>query len=238
MELARACRSVFQLVMLMTIFVKRKAIEGTLKEDSDDDDDDDAEIGDSLNLADDGGAFIVLPNFQVSFLLLTPLLSTSLAPARKIYMQNKTSWTKTQNTSKFSSRKVPVCVKRTAWGPELLAGAKNEEKDSDDDEEIDEEPGYISFLETVDPYVQFKRVLTSKCLFLSSLFFYFYVRFMVQMIDVHFSLVTDSQMKSPAVCQASATSLNIEHQAVLMKVMFIAEENTAAAGVAAAPVPA
>jgi importin-7 len=43
-------------------------------------------------------------------------------------------------------------------------------------------------------------------------------------------------MKSPALYQASTTSLNIEQQTVLMEVMAIAEKNAAAG--AAAPVPA
>lgn len=39
----------------------------------------------------------------------------------------------------------------------------DEESIASEDSEIDEELGYISPLDTVDPYVSFKQALTSRC---------------------------------------------------------------------------
>jgi len=46
--------------------------------------------------------------------------------------------------------------------------AGEEESDSED-EDIEEELGYISALDTVDPYVSFKQALTSMSIYLISL---------------------------------------------------------------------
>lgn len=69
----------------------------------------------------------------------------------------------------------------------------DEDDDEDEDDEIDEELSYISPLDNVDPYVIFKRALTN------------------------------FQMKSPQLYQASTTSLDVEKQTLLMETMRIAE---------------
>ncbi|KAJ7069358.1 armadillo-type protein [Mycena amicta] len=71
--------------------------------------------------------------------------------------------------------------------------AGEDDSDSDDDE-ISEELGYFSALDAVDPYISFKRALTT------------------------------FQMQNPSSYQASTTSLNVEQQTVLMEVMRIAEQ--------------
>ncbi|KAL5482877.1 NMD5 [Sanghuangporus weigelae] len=72
------------------------------------------------------------------------------------------------------------------------------EAEESDDEEVDEELGYISPLENADPYVTFKHALTA------------------------------FQMKNPNMYQAATTSLDIEQQTALMEIMAIAEKNAAA----------
>ncbi|KZS92303.1 ARM repeat-containing protein [Sistotremastrum niveocremeum HHB9708] len=69
-----------------------------------------------------------------------------------------------------------------------------EESDSDSDESIDEEIGYLSPLESVDPYLTFKHALTS------------------------------FQMKNPSAYQASTTSLSPDFHVLLMEVMSKAEQ--------------
>ncbi|KAH8109328.1 ARM repeat-containing protein [Phellopilus nigrolimitatus] len=71
---------------------------------------------------------------------------------------------------------------------------EEESDDESEEEDIDEELGYISPLETVDPYISFKQALTT------------------------------FQMKNPALYQASTTSLNVEQQTALMEIMTIAEK--------------
>ncbi|EJC98943.1 ARM repeat-containing protein [Fomitiporia mediterranea MF3/22] len=71
----------------------------------------------------------------------------------------------------------------------------DDEAEESDDEEVDEELGFISPLDTVDPYSTFKNALTA------------------------------FQMKNPAMYQAATTSLNIEQQTALMEIMAIAEKN-------------
>ncbi|THH06885.1 hypothetical protein EW145_g3782 [Phellinidium pouzarii] len=100
------------------------------------------------------------------------------------------------------------------------------EEDSDvesDDDDIDEDLGYISPLENVDPYVTFKQSLTgaflqavSSGLPLSACSY-----------SSVFPLISAFQMKNPALYQASTTSLNIEQQTALMEIMTIAEKNSA-----------
>jgi importin-7 len=186
MELARACRSIFQLLMLMlvTIFVERKAIEDALKEDSDDDDD--AEIGDSLNLADDDGAFFLPKNLPASFLLLILLLSISLAPLRKYIYSEQDVWDEDSEYIEMLAKEGARLREKNGLGAGTAGGSEeDEEEDSDDEEEIDEELGYISPLEPVDPYVQFKQALTSEYLFLLSSPTFVW-GFMTRMIDVPF----------------------------------------------------
>ncbi|KAI0040287.1 ARM repeat-containing protein [Auriscalpium vulgare] len=72
----------------------------------------------------------------------------------------------------------------------------DDESESSDDSEIDEDLGYISALEKVDPYVTFKQALTNL------------------------------QTKDPAIYQAGTTALNVEQQTMLMEVMRIAESHT------------
>ncbi|KAF7298645.1 Importin N-terminal domain-containing protein [Mycena indigotica] len=69
------------------------------------------------------------------------------------------------------------------------------EEDSDDEEdEITEELGYFSTIDAVNPYVSFKRALTT------------------------------FQMQNPSAYQTATTSLNVDQQTVLMEVMRIAEQ--------------
>jgi len=75
----------------------------------------------------------------------------------------------------------------------------DEDDDSDDESSIDEELGFTSPLDNIDPYTSFKQALTA------------------------------FQMKNPAAYQAATTSLNIEQQTLLMEVMAIAEKNGTAA---------
>ncbi|KZT65852.1 ARM repeat-containing protein [Daedalea quercina L-15889] len=77
--------------------------------------------------------------------------------------------------------------------------AGDDDEESEDDSDIDEELGYISPLDPVDPYVSFKQALTA------------------------------FQMKSPSAYQLATTSLNAEQQTMLMEVMRIAEEKSTTA---------
>jgi hypothetical protein len=74
-----------------------------------------------------------------------------------------------------------------------IAAEDGEDDDEDDDDDIEEELSYISPLDTVDPYVVFKRALTN------------------------------FQTNNAPLYQASTTALDIEKQTLLMEVMRIAE---------------
>lgn len=91
-----------------------------------------------------------------------------------------------------------------------------EDDDSDDESEIDEELGFISPLDNIDPYTSFKQALTGSG---------FPTNFWNTMI-YSFSAF---QMKNPAAYQAATTSLDVEQQTLLMEVMTIAEKNGTAA---------
>ena len=90
------------------------------------------------------------------------------------------------------------------------------EAEESDDEEVDEELGYISPLENVDPYTHFKQALTSES-FLSRPFATMQTR-----------SLPGFQMKNPTMYQAATTALDIEQQTALMEIMAIAEKNAAA----------
>ncbi|KAG6813019.1 hypothetical protein H0H92_014757 [Tricholoma furcatifolium] len=77
--------------------------------------------------------------------------------------------------------------------------AEGEEDSDSEDEEIEEELGYISPLDTVDPYGSFKQALTT------------------------------FQMQNGPSYQAATTALNVEQQTLLMEVMRLAEVNSSAA---------
>ena len=92
--------------------------------------------------------------------------------------------------------------------------AGEDDEESDDESDIDEELGYISPLDNVDPYVSFKQALTG----------------MSPRSIIHPALTTlhcaAFQMKNPAAYQVATTSLNTEQQTMLMEVMRIAEEKS------------
>ncbi|KAJ7075775.1 armadillo-type protein [Mycena belliarum] len=71
--------------------------------------------------------------------------------------------------------------------------------DDDDDDEITEELGYISALDSVDPYASFKQALTT------------------------------FQMQNAPIYQAATTGLSMDQQTLLMEVMRIAETQTGGA---------
>jgi len=81
------------------------------------------------------------------------------------------------------------------------------ESDVSDEEEIEEELGFISPLDTVNPYVTFKQALATL------------------------------EVKDRVMYQAATTSLNVEQQTVLMEIMKIAEEGVASVGAPAAGAP-
>lgn len=90
--------------------------------------------------------------------------------------------------------------------------------DISEETDIDEELGYLSPLEHVDPYISFKQALTGTLL--------------------TFTLVLTSsltlspaafQMKNAPLYQLATTSLSTEQQTLLMEVMRVAEENSAKA---------
>jgi len=90
------------------------------------------------------------------------------------------------------------------------------EEDVGDEEEddIDEELGYISPLENVNPYISFKRALTSK-------------QYRQRRQPNLFFIVSRSlafQMQNAANYQAATTALDIEQQTLLMEVMRIADQ--------------
>jgi hypothetical protein len=92
------------------------------------------------------------------------------------------------------------------------AGDEDDEDDSDD--EVDEELGYISPLDTVDPYITFKQALTSTSI----------------IVFIARKIVTDAcwvalQAQNPQIYQLATTALNIEQQTQLMEIMSQAEQN-------------
>ena len=93
-------------------------------------------------------------------------------------------------------------------------GAGEDDEDSDDESDIDEELGYISPLDNVDPYVSFKQALTGMCL-----------RLVSNLVLTTLS-ATAFQMKNPSAYQVATTSLNTEQQTMLMEVMRVAEEKS------------
>ena len=92
--------------------------------------------------------------------------------------------------------------------------AGEDDEESEDESDIDEELGYISPLDNVDPYVSFKQALTGMSLW--------YVSYLVLMT----LSTTAFQMKNPSAYQVATTSLNTEQQTMLMGVMRIAEEKS------------
>ncbi|KAG6898392.1 hypothetical protein C0992_004102 [Termitomyces sp. T32_za158] len=84
--------------------------------------------------------------------------------------------------------------------------AADGEYDSEsEDEEIEEELGYISPLDNVDPYVSFKQALTSMSTYFQAF-----------------------QMQNGSDYQAATTALTVEQQTLLMEAMNTAELNSAA----------
>lgn len=93
----------------------------------------------------------------------------------------------------------------------------DEESISTEDSDIDEELGYISPLDTVDPYVTFKQALTST--YISSLSYHL----LVPILTYEYA---GFQMKDGNGYQAATTSLSPEQQMLLMEVMRVAEERS------------
>lgn len=93
----------------------------------------------------------------------------------------------------------------------------DDDDESSDESEIEEELGYFSPLDHVDPYVSFKQALTSTCDFLL-------LWIIAECPHIAF------QMQNPASYQVSTTSLNVEQQTLLMEVMRIAETQTGGEG--------
>ena len=93
--------------------------------------------------------------------------------------------------------------------------------DDEDEEDIEEELGYISTLDNVDPYLTFKQALTGKW---------------CKPVDKDGALIlsTAFQMKNGQGYQIATTSLSSEQQTFLMEVMRLADEHAAAAASAAA----
>lgn len=95
---------------------------------------------------------------------------------------------------------------------------EDESDEESDDESIDEELGYISPLETVNPYMSFKNALTGESPTLE-----------LPALQLIISLVLSAfQMKNGAGYQVATTSLGIEQQTLLMEIMAIADKPAAA----------
>ena len=90
--------------------------------------------------------------------------------------------------------------------------------DDEDEEDIEEELGYISPLDTVDPYITFKQALTGTYMY-SNLY------------PVGFQLTYPAafQMKNGPGYQVATTSLSPDLQTFLMEVMRLADEHATAA---------
>lgn len=89
--------------------------------------------------------------------------------------------------------------------------------ETSDESDIDEELGYISPLDNVDPYVSFKQALTSTS------YLHCGLQKSLKLLCVAF------QMKDGHNYQRGTTSLAPEQQALLMEVMRIAEERSQSA---------
>jgi hypothetical protein len=94
---------------------------------------------------------------------------------------------------------------------------EDDEDDVDDDSDIEEELGYFSPLDAVNPYSSFKQALTgtppprTRCRFVELIF------------------CVAFQLKNGAGYQAGTTSLNMEQQTFLMEVMNMSENEEAKA---------
>jgi len=95
-------------------------------------------------------------------------------------------------------------------GQRLREAAERREYDGDggasdasEDEEIEEELGFVSPLDTVNPYITFKQALTAL------------------------------EVNDHAIYQAATTALDVEQQTLLMEIMRIADEAAAAAAAGA-----
>ena len=100
--------------------------------------------------------------------------------------------------------------------------AAGEEVSDDEDDEVEEEElGYISPLDNVDPYITFKAALTSE----SSK--HIHIRVTITILTSIF--LAAFQMKNGHGYQLATTSLTPEHQTFLMEVMRLADEHAAAA---------
>jgi hypothetical protein len=94
------------------------------------------------------------------------------------------------------------------------ANVEEEDGGDEEDEDIDEELGYISPLENVNPYASFKQALTSK-----------HRRQCHQpKLFLIVSRLLAFQMQNAASYQAATTALDIDQQTLLMEVMRIAEQ--------------
>jgi importin-7 len=97
---------------------------------------------------------------------------------------------------------------------EKLAGGGGDDDESDDSSdgpEVEEELGYFSPLDNVDPYASFKRALTGM----------HYFAFPDSCADLEY--YTAFQMQNSHVYQAATTSLTVEQQTLLMEIMRIAD---------------
>lgn len=103
-------------------------------------------------------------------------------------------------------------LKRVGGQASAADGDDDEDDTSSIESELDEELGFVSPLDSIDPYVSFKQSLTSKRQILSS-------------VGSSTDYLIDFQMKNPALYSAATTALNIEQSTVLMEIMAIAEKN-------------
>lgn len=116
-------------------------------------------------------------------------------------------------------RPVP-CSALTKSGQGARLRAMNEKREggyqasdsSSEEEEIEEELGYFSPLDTVNPYETFKNALTSWCCLCSFVW------------SVLTPFPTDFQHKNPTAYQVATTSLGVEQQTALIEVMKKAEQ--------------
>lgn len=93
----------------------------------------------------------------------------------------------------------------------------DDESESIEESDIDEELGFISPLESVNPYVVFKHALTSAS----------FPSTATDVIPTNHEIAF--QMVDPQNYQASTTSLSVDEQALLMEVMAKAQEGEQAA---------
>ena len=95
--------------------------------------------------------------------------------------------------------------------------ANGDESEPDESDEIEEELGFISPLDSVNPYASFKQALTSCVVFITPQL----------TTSVHLSFAVAFQMQNALGYQASTTVLDIEQQTLLMEVMRISEQESA-----------